>query len=958
MLATATLLFCLPAPLQEPAGDLHLRREANFARALTTELGFDEMAEEVLSKALKNASGAGRSELLLARCDVRKATARRANPEQKLEALNAAASAYADFLADSPPARLATNAQVALGELAFQYGSALQIEIVNLPVGSEERSALTEKANTLFLAAKDGLDKIISQWESMASGDEKDSLRYTAYFPAKYFKAQIFYFWAAAYDPSTIERLERSQKCLELFEDFALLAGDSSRPGFMAYKQMADTYVLRAEAELARGKNEDADMTFEESEAFYLHVIENSVPEGHEMADAEVDGRREVQQDAYLGMMKLYPKWGRAADAVTLGETFRQWVDDEGVFLSQSGYRVLLLVARNQVRSGNFAEAIAVAELVARENETSRLRLDANEVMGLAIAAAPEDAKIDLGVAYSAAEGAYFQKEFAKARDGFLLLLTRLGKSRQTDEFGAATYYYLARSYSYLEQDLEAAVSHQLGFELFPDDEEFAAKNAEAWMKLADKFRSSNPGDAALDRFFKDSIAAVSASSTGGAPDQAIWNAAQSDYSLAKDKGRAARGKAKGSTEVTAALKALNTSIASYQKIERGSRYFENAMVQIGMCEFRKLAWQASAGDEAFRIFNDYLEVFTQNPDNTPQDARGRKTRKDATSQADFYRGQTRYKQAKAGQDIHWQGVLDSYSGFPDRYPEQRSYAAAAIVSMLEAHLALGDDAAATSAYESLLSGGYPDSRISQAAHYMFGFWSKRADSETDEKVKLGLLTTATDYLGVANNRAGKVAWQNLLKEARLRLDIQQPAAATTLLEKIIVNFADDKSFSSSNRFFAQLDLVDAYLMQFNTAQAGPIIDELLDKKPNNLRVINAAAKVLVGWPVIREGRVVEVEGIGGLESYEKATTLITTLTQLAEKDANDNNVSKFEHAPYWQARMQYAYLLYKRSTSDTTFAGRHTNLISSIERLAPDLGEEAAGADLANILKWLKNRQ
>lgn len=962
-LATASLFLCLPTLPQEPGGDARLRREADFARALTIELGFDALAEEVLTLALKGANGQGRSELLLARCDVRKTTAQRAAESERLAALESAAAAYADFLNASPPAQLATNARVALGELAFQYGAALQVEIADLPMGSAKREALITAANTLFMDAKSGLDRIIELWETMADGDEKDSLRFSAYFPAKYFKAQLFYFWAAAFAPDTLERLERADKALELFEDFALLAGDSSRPGFMAYKQMADTFILRAEAEIARDNIKDAKSTFEEAEAFYLHIIENAIPESSQLAEAEIDDRRQVQQDAYLGLMNLHPKWGavtnpatHAAAAAALGESFRQWVDDESVLLAPSGYRMLLMVANNQIRIGNYTEAISLAELVARENETSRLRLEANEVMGDAIAAAPEDAKIDLGVVYAAAEGAFFQKEFAKSRDGFLLLLTRLSRSRQADEYGSKTYYYLGRSYSYLEQPLESAVSHQLGYTLFPDHEDFANKNAQAWMKLADRFRSSNPGDVALDRFFKDAINAVTSSGNGSAPDQAQWNAAQSDYQLAKDKGRAARGKEAGSPEARAAIKILDAAIASYKKIERGSRYFEQAMVQIGMCQFRRATWRPSAANEAFRIFDDYLEVFIKNPDNTPQDARGRKTRADASAQADFYRGQTRYKQAKSGEHNHWTGVLKAYAGFIHRHPDQRAYAGASLVSMLEAHIALDDEPMATAAYDEIVASNYPDARIAQAAHYMFGFWNAKVKQQKGEE-RISSLTKAADYLGVANLRTSKKIWQNMLKEGRLRLEINQPAVASDILEKVLRDFSNDKSFSASNQFFAQLDLVDAYLVQFNTAQAGPIINQLLKDRPKNLRVITAASKVLAGWPVVRDEKVIEVDGVNTADAFTRANLLITTLTRLAEKEANDNEVNKFDHPPYWEARLQFAYLLYKRSQTDTTFKGKHRRLIESIERLAPDLGEAVAGPEMAFTLKWLKRR-
>ncbi|MDP6851010.1 MAG: hypothetical protein QF524_08740, partial [Planctomycetota bacterium] len=512
MFASAGLFLAAPLLLQDPSASASARREAAFARALTSELNFVDLAEAVLEKSIGTASGPDRSVLLLARCDIRKVAAQNAKKEEKLGALAVAGQAYAEFLASSPPSFLATDARVALGELAFYYGTAIASHLEETQPSEEEKAELAVEADSIFMAAKEGLDLIITNWENLDDGDEKDELRFKAYFPSRFYKAQIFYYWGMIFPPESLDRGDRIQKSLSLFEDFAMLVGESSIAGLRAYKFMADTYLLQAETFQAKNEPEDAATSLEDAEIFYQHIIENAIPEGVDLMDAEIDGRRDVMQEAYLGLIKMYRNWDRESDARQQGKTFQTWVDDEGVILAPAGYRANLQVALGLINSGDFGEAISIAEMVASENQGSILQLEANSMMSTAIAAAPANAPIDLGVLYAAAEGAYWQKEFLKAKDGFLLLLGRLQGSRQADDFGAGAYYFLGRSYSYLDQRLEATVSHQVGFELFPDDDDYASKNAEAWMKLSEVLRSSAPGDSFLDQYWKTAVDAVATS--------------------------------------------------------------------------------------------------------------------------------------------------------------------------------------------------------------------------------------------------------------------------------------------------------------------------------------------------------------------------------------------------------------------------------------------------------------
>ena len=946
MLATAGVLLAFALAPQEEEGNVALRQEAAFARALTFELGFDDLAEVVLDEALTEASGKDRSVLLFARCDVRKLAAQRATDSSELlAALGSAGEAYAEFLATDPPEDLADQARISMGEVAFQYGSALKIHFDATDPPAEEKQALRIQAEEVFKPALAGMNLVIADWEGMDDGEEKDSTKFTVYFPGLFYRALIFYYWGLIYPPGSFERTENTRQALERLESFALLVGDASRAGFLAYKHMADTYVLRGE--------------LEDAEAFYEHVIESGVPEDADsMTAAEVDGRQAVVQAAYLGYLRMLLDNNRLDDARRLGDTFLVWVDNEGVILNQDGYRVQLQSARAKVLEGAYSEAIELAQRVARENPRSQLLLEASEVMSQAIAAAPPGFPIELKVLYDAAYGSFFNKKDAQAIGGFLQIIPRLGTTGQADEFGPGSYYYLGRAYQRSGDSLLAAAAFQAGYERFPDDEDTSGRLAKAWMTLAEQFRNGVPGDPVLDTFYNDAVNAVTASSGEGAPDAALWRKCLSDYNAAKDAGREGRGKGAGTPEGKAALAALDRALESFGAILPESRYYEQALVHLGMCEYRKMDWDPSAGARAFRHFDDYLETYVPNPEHNPADARGRKVRSDMSSQAAFYRGQVRYKQGRAGDDSAWEELIRLYADYRELYPEQADYGAATMANRCEAFLRVGKLQEATAEYEAMLGAGVSDSRIAQAAGFLSSehynrFEAQQADG--NEQVAKSHLEASANYLREANTRTSRPRWQNLQREARMRLDLGEFQTAEQLFRSILDQFAEDRTFDETSRFFVRVGLVDSLLAQDKAAQAQPVIDELLEERPTNLTVIQQAVKVKVGWPVIRDGVIVEVPGVGTAEAFDEAEVLVLTLNQLAEAEATRNDVSKWEYPDFWHARFQQAYLLYQRSRVDTSYRGSHADLIDSLERLAPELGGDVAGPEIKRLFEWLK---
>ena len=115
--------------------------------------------------------------------------------------------------------------------------------------------------------------------------------------------------------------------------------------------------------------------------------------------------------------------------------------------------------------------------------------------------------------------------------------------------------------------------------------------------------------------------------------------------------------------------------------------------------------------------------------------------------------------------------------------------------------------------------------------------------------------------------------------------------------------------------------------------------------------------KIKAGFLALRDGREVEIPGEGTAEGFKQALALVGELLQLAEMAAEDEGINKYSHPGYWEAKLQQAYILYRWSKVDSSYRGKHRKLIDSLERLAPDLGKEAAGDDIQHMFLWLKDK-
>lgn len=942
------LLLSLLLPLQDGGASPVAVKNAQAARAITMEFGLDHWAEKLIDRSLDEAKTADdKSELLLARCDVLRLIAqRKVNDAEKLPALGAAGEAYVEYLATSPGGERATQAQSNLGLLANLYGDTLVKMIESGAIGSEREDAVAT-AETIFKGALKGMNEIISWWENL-DPDHPDKIahEFKTYYATVFNRALVYLFWAQLYPEGSLERDQRAKQATGYLEEFAIAA--PFLPSQRAYKALADCYTVRGE--------------LEDAFDYYEYVSANAkdliVEQAGNLDPAFLEQLYDVIQDSDYGMLKMLRSSGQISSFWEVYDNFLNWADEERVDFSRPGYELQLLVASQMVDEGRAGDAIALADEVAKANERSTLRLRANTVMGAAIAIAPPDANIPLDILYGSAEGAYYQKDYAAAVDGFRLLIPRLAGSSQADEFGPKTYYFLGLSWSRLQQPMLAAVAHQIGYEDYGTaDEDYALKNATKWQTLASGFFTRNNNDKDLQAFNDAATEAVRAEGGGG--DDLEWDQAKSLNNLAKQEAAKTPKAKPGSDDAKRIVTAYGRAVDAYGKVLKESSNYEKALLAIAICEYESIRFDSAAPQRSLDAIAKY-QAYVADAAHAPKDPRERKIRRESEPQGVFYLGRTYREMAKAGDQGAWQQVLSTYEGMLERFPDQPELGYAAMSYRVEAFVKLGEIEAAEAEYEAMLAIPATNSRLALASFALYlHYTAETKNPDTEPGLVNDLRMKEAEFLSAYNAYSTNKRWSNLLGEADLWSQVGDFDKAAVLYQTVLDKYGNQNDFTQAYSFKTQIGLVEALLQLRRLGEAVPLVDALHSERPKNLRVRIAVVKVKAGFLIWDGRQILEVPGEGTPEALELASKMATELINAAKHEAGtqDPPLNYFNYGPWWEAKLMQAYTLYQRGKTIPADAGKHKKLITSLQKQAPELGESVAGPRMAQSLLWLLNR-
>ena len=942
---SSVLLLSLLVPFQQGGASTMARKNAEAARAINREFGLDLWAEKLIVRSLAEAKSADdKAELLLARCDVLLHTARsKVNDTERLPALGEAGEAYVAYLSTSPGGDLETTAQSNLGEVASQYGITLVRMIETDTISGEELDSAIVTAETIFKTSLKGMNSIIDWWTALPAGNNQKNLsQFNVYYPSVFNRALVYLYWAQLYPAGSIERDQRAKQAVGYFEEFAI--GAPFIPSMRAYKSLADCYRVLNQ--------------MEDAFDYYEYVTDNTKElleeEGSNQAPAFVEALHDVIMASEYGMLQLLASTGQTDLFWQSVVRFNDWVNEESVELSRTGYELLLVVAQQMIEEGRIGEAISLADMVAKDNERSTLRLRANTVMGNAIALAAPDADIPLDVLFGSAEGAYFQKDYPAAIDGFRMLIPRLAGSSQNDEYGAKAYYLLGICWARSEQPMLAAVTHQIGFNDYPDDEEYAEKNAKKWQLHTGNFFKRASADPEIQKWNDDAIQAVVTSGGGG--NDLEWKQAKTMLSLAQKAGAKNAKAAPGSADAQAAVTAYGKAITAFSKVKPESKNYEESLVQIATCEYESIRFDPSAAGRSLDALNAYLNDYIGNSANDPQDGVQRRSRAKNQPSAISLLGRTYRTMAKAGDAGAWQDVIDTFDNMLERYPDQLDVGFIGMAYRTEAFVQQGKIPEAEAEYQSMLEVNASPGRLAVACFALF-MHHKTAGSEATTPADITLLREKeAEYLSAYNTFSPNKRWTNLLGEADLWMQLGDYEKSVALSQLVMDKYSSSKGFTDAFRFKTQIGLVESLLQLRRTGEAIPLVNKLYEQSPKNLRVRSAVVKVKAGFLVFNGTQVLEVPGEGTPEALELASTMASELIKVAEFEADRASINPYAYAPWWEAKLNQGYVLYQQGKADPAQAGKHTKMVGSLQRQAPELGESIAGKRMLQSLLWLLN--
>ena len=939
-LSSGILLAALALPQQDGAATL-AKKNADAARAITKEFSLDYWSEKLLERSLaETTSPEGRSELLLARCDVLLLKAqRKVNDADRLPALGAAGSAYVDFLDSSPGAERTSLAQTQLGGLSSTYGRTLVRLIDGGELDGTAKDEAIATAENIFKTSLKGMNSVIDYWEALDDdGEEKNLTRYSVYFPTVFNRAMVYLYWAQLYPAGSLEREDRANRAADYLGDFAL--GAPFFPAQRAYCAVGDCYVALGE--------------FEDANDYYSYVLDNIELAKNDsdstLEPGDIDLADSIVQQALLSQMRMHLQSGQTAQFWESYHGMVDWVDAERVTLTRDGYQAMLIAAEQMIADGDPIGAIELSDMVAKENATNSMRLTANSVMGRAIAAAPADAAIPLDVLFGAAQGAYFQKEYADAVDGFRLLIPRLAGHTRESEFGASSYYFLGLSWNQLRQPMLAAVTHQIGYESYPDDSDYAHKNAEKWQKLATQFSDRAPEDTALQAFNDEAVAAAQRAGIGS--DDLQFDQAKKAHDQAK---RLAKEKADGGK----ILRAYDKAIRAYEAVDPAIPSHEKALLQIAICHYERIPYDEMTAGEAQAAFDEYLTVYLADPANQPTDPVERKIRRESEPTAVFYLGRTYREMAKRGDASAWNKVLSTYEDFVSTYPDQPALGHAAMSYRVEAFLRIASVDSALAEYQAMLDLPAEKSRLSIAAYFLYSHFGKVLEGDMEGPQRIELTGLQARYLSDYNRFARAPRFQNLVIEGDLWASLGDFSKSAVLFQRVLDDHSKAQGFDAPMEFKVRMGLIESLLQTRKLGQAVPLVEAVMKEKPNNFRVMNAVVKVKAGFLVYENGKIFEVPGEGTAESLELATEMVTKLVKIAKNNAGkeDPPLNYYSFAPWWEAKLMQGYVLYQRNLTIPGDAGAHRTMVQGLERQAPQLGEDIVGERMSASLRWLLSR-
>jgi hypothetical protein len=999
------LPFLLPAtwvaaaPLPQGSSSAAIADEVEFARRLAADLGYADLATEVLEglRRLPALSSEDREEIAAVSCEVlKKAAEREGDRVKRLELQNAAVRAYLQFLEKHSASPRVRDARLDLAEISAFRGQFLSEEVQAIDGGlrpptpgiekslesllkedpsrkpaedASLREQLVAAADTTFRTAIRAANELTEDLQQIPP-DERTETQRLAFYRAWFAKGKGYYDWGLCFPVGKFEREDYLLRAKDELERLTFEVGEGTRAGLLSYIHVGSAlYGLTEGGPRASEAEEKTRRRYlGEGLDYARYVIDNALPKDpdarreleREEGEGGVEERRDLVEQAFSVeihyLVREAETGGDPRAAGQMGERARallEWQKAQGRPPSKPyGHLALLEAARAFLVEGNGSEALRIAQRVSRENPKTTLALRAQLLIGDVLRRFP---KADPEILLEAAKGEYVQERYPEAVAGLKRVLANLDDEADRARFGGSACYYLGASFERMGRPYEAAMAYRRGVASHSDDAENIEKLAQGFHRAATEIRRTPEAraDAAVDALYREAQESLKEWTTGAAKEKTLW--IQALGLQAEEK--------------------FDEAIALLRQIAKGSEWYEKALVRIAVLEQKK-----GKDAEAERLFLGYLEGYVRNPDNAVSGRALETRRREAMSEAEFYLALGRFNRADGLEEGPQRGaafaeLAKSLETYLDRYPDQTAFHPRIYYVRVVALLEAGNLAGAKALHNEMRS-KYPEDRFTGgAAVRIFAVLDDQVETaraalkaaiEAKDEGAAGAARTqleaalleAAEYVALYNETSTP-NFGNWRKESTLWVELGirgkvEWSRAEASLRKILERFGSDASVKE-DLLFVRKDLGQAFLEQRRPADAEQVLREVRAaedpaKRSKEVQVLLARA---LGGTVVEtasEG-IVEIPGTGEQDpkKYEEAETLWREILA---------STQKWTSCEFYEYLFDSCTMLHRWSNHNPPKKSQLRASLEALEANDPTLGAQTCGdRKIERKFRWLMAR-
>lgn len=883
LLLLASLAFESSAFAQKKT-ETQIRNEIRYARGLVTELGFTDLAQNVLAAVEGDAKDALREELQLAQCEMLQLGARkqRRDPLERNRLYEEALASFEAFIEQNSFSEFVPEAESTFVSLTWEYGQSLVASLESAT--GEEAVAIKEKLATALERGASKASELASNIEAIPS-EERGKADNDTLYKLHLDRGNMLLEMAKSQETGTL-----FDYALNAFDKVVDLAGEGTPWSLRAFVGTADTYMAMGEPE--------------EAEAFYAYVCSEAIPIDRDewetyKKDAGIDAATAQTRFLFVqlgitGWLESLLALGDLEGACNAGMYFHNIWKREGFNLTDGlGHMAMLQVARTLLDaggnvggdfSGGEAEwfptedamkekyrsarqqktavdvSLSLAQQVNREMAGNVLQIQAQQLIGQIIEL--PGMVPDPSILYEAAEGEYNAQNFGEALPAFKRVLASLQSQDAAlrSEFAPQIFFYMGSTYQKLDLHMEAIMAFEQCIQLYPADSNYTPDCAKRLLFSARRLKTVSKGPE-VDKLYRkaENYMIEYASEEGGVGDIEFGKAERAYDAASKSKSAADFAEAK----------------RLFGEVSSDASKYELARVHIGLCDYQVGNYPGAE----FQL-TEYLETFVNDPVNAVNTAAQRARREKAMALATLYMGLCAVKQS------NWSDVVERLDGFEDKFPNAQELTPAAVYRRLLAQLELGDDAAVLRE-EEILRSNFKSSKFAAAGSrkaYDVVKARYEASEEGSDERRTALQSMAR--LREAGNSSGNPSYAYLRQESQHWMELEEWAKAERVLRKIREDFAmdADPAVRAALEQHVPSDLGWALMEQRELEEALSILQPLVEAEKAGPSTATRFALCVSGWLDVEQPanggplKVTAVPGMGDADSFPKAVETLRAL--------------------------------------------------------------------------------